>query len=389
LIEWACERSQRDPAVLADRFPKLDDWQSGKGQPTIKQLERFAAATRTPFGFFFLSEPPVEKLPIPDFRTIGSGQIRRPSPDLLDTIYLCQQRQDWYQHHARLLGEDRLEFVGSAATTDGVVETARTIRAALRIDLTERRLLPTWEDALRRLIEQADGAGVLVMVSGVVGHNSHRALNPEEFRGFALADPLAPLVFINGADTKSAQMFTLAHELAHLWLGQSGVSDITPASKPTAEVEKWCNAVAAEVLVPLSEVRTALRRESDLWSEVSRLSRQFKVSTLVILRRIHDAGGLTRDEYWAAHQEEVDRLLALIAKAKQAGGGGNYYLTTAARVSKRFARAVLASTWEGRSTFTEAFRLLGCGKVSSLITLGDSLGLSAPVSHMRSPKEEA
>src|SRR2546427_219191 len=162
------------------------------------------------------------------------------NPDLLDTVYICQQRQEWYRDFARSEREGPLPFVGSVALTTNVEAAAARIRTALGFDIEERRRMPTWTDALRRFLEQADAVGVLVMVSGVVGNNNRRKLDPDEFRGFALADDLAPLVFINGADSKSAQMFTLAHELAHIWLGQSALSDVGPASSPSNDVEIWC-----------------------------------------------------------------------------------------------------------------------------------------------------
>ena len=146
------------------------------------------------------------------------------------------------------------------------------------------------------------------MVNGVVGSNNRRKLDPQEFRGFALADNLAPLVFINGADTKAAQMFTLAHELAHIWLGLSAVSDAQASQVPEHEVERWCNRVAAELLVPLAVVRNEHDPRNSLGEEMNRLARRFKVSTLVILRRIHDAGGLTQDQFWRAYREELERL---------------------------------------------------------------------------------
>jgi Zn-dependent peptidase ImmA (M78 family) len=231
--------------------------------------------------------------------------------------------------------------------------------------------MPTWTEALRRFIEQADAIGVLVMVNGVVSNNNYRKLDPDEFRGFALSDPLAPLVFINGADTKAAQMFTLAHEIAHIWLGQSALSDIAPISTPTHDVERWCNEVAAELLVPLAVLRSELRRNEELRDALDRLARRFKVSTLVILRRIHDAGVLKKEQFWRAYQQELDRLSA-IAKSS----GGDFYLTQGARVGKRFARALITSTLEGQTLHRDAFRLLGFSKLATFRELGHSLGLA-------------
>ncbi|MFY9821493.1 MAG: ImmA/IrrE family metallo-endopeptidase [Thermoanaerobaculia bacterium] len=371
MFRWACERAGFEPGALAERFPRLDAWQRGEAQPTLKQLESFAQATHTPVGYLFLPEPLVEKVPIPDFRTMGNERLARPSADLLDTLYLCQQRQEWYREFARTEGEKPLPFVGSVSLASDVEETAASMRSALGFDLEERRRTPTWTDALRRFIGLADELGVLVMVSGVAGSNNRRKLDPEEFRGFALVDPLAPLVFVNGADTKAAQMFTLAHELAHVWLGQSALSDVAPVSSPTHAIEIWCNRVAAELLVPLAAFRDEYQPRTLLRAELDRLARRFKVSTLVILRRIHDAGGLTADQFWREYGRELERLRALTT----ASGGGNFYLTLGARASKRFARALVARTLEGQSSFTEAFRLLGLKKMVTFQELGHSLGV--------------
>lgn len=370
VLHWACERAGYALADLEHRFPRLSAWQCGEAQPTLKQVEAFAKATYTPVGYLFLQEPPVETVPIPDFRTIDNEYVGHPSPDLLDTIYVCQQRQEWYRDYARSMGEEPLAFVRSVTVRDNIVAAARTIRSALGFDVDERRRMPTWTDALRHFINQADEMGVMVMCNGVVHNNTHRHLDPEEFRGFAMADDLAPLVFINGADTKSAQMFTLAHELAHIWIGESAVSDAQPVFMPDQAVERWCNQVAAEMLVPLADINKEYDKRAELQDEVSRLARRFKVSTLVILRRIHDAGGLTREELWTAYDAELERLHAI-----PKGSGGNFYLTQAARASKRFAAALVASTLEGQTLYTDAFRMLGFSKHETFQELGRSLGV--------------
>jgi len=372
MLRWARERAGLEPDALAHRFPKLADWEREEARPTLRQLEDFAKATHAPVGYLFLSEPPVERVPIPDFRTVENRRIGHPSPDLLETIYLCQQRQEWYRDYVRSLREEALPFIGSAMLESDVVQTAAEIRHALGFEIEERRQCPTWTEALRRFIEQADRLGVLVMVNGVVGSNNHRKLNPDEFRGFAISDELAPLVFINGADTKSAQMFTLAHELAHLWLGQSALSDVEPASLPAHRVENWCNRVAAELLVPLAIFREQLRPDEDLRAALDRLAKHFKVSTLVVLRRIYDAGGLTQEAFWRAYREELSRLLEI----QRAGSGGDFYLTLGVRVGKRFARALVANTLEGQTLHRDAFRLLGFSKLSTFRELAHSLGVA-------------
>lgn len=370
LLRWACERAGRSLSSLAKKFPKLALWVRGEAQPTLKQLESFAKATYTPVGYLFLSQPPEEEIPIPDFRTVQTKAIQRPSPNLLDTLYLCQERQAWYRDHARSLGEEPLPFVGSVGLTSDIVATAASIRHVLGFDLEERRRMGTWEKALRQLIAQVDAVGVLVMVSGIVASNTRRTLDPEEFRGFVLVDDLAPLIFLNGADTKSAQMFTLAHELAHVWLGRSALSDSQAAWIPEHDVERWCNQVAAELLVPLNVLQERYRPDALLDEEMQRLARVFKVSTLVILRRIHDAGGLGREAFWQAYRGELDRLLAVSKKS-----GGGFYRTLKVRVGDRFARALVASTLEGQTLYRDAYRMLGFSSNATFQKLTQRLGL--------------
>jgi Zn-dependent peptidase ImmA (M78 family) len=371
MLQWARERAGLASDALLKRFPKFPEWERREAEPTLRQLEQFAKATYTPIGYLFLPEPPVERIPIPDFRTISNQRVSRPSPHLLETLYLCQVRQDWYRDYAKSTGAAPQGFVGSANLNSSVEDTAATIRRALHFDIDARRDCPTWTDALRLFIAQADDLGVMVMCSGVVLNNNRRHLDPEEFRGFAMVDALAPLVFINGADTKAAQMFTLAHELAHLWLGESALSNPEASELPEHHVERWCNRVAAELLVPLAVLGSEFRQTVDLGAEIFRLARRFKVSTLVVLRRVFDLGRLTREQFQRAYDSEVQKF-----RDVKKGSGGDFYLTQAARVSKRFARALVENTVEGQTLYRDAFRMLGISKVETFHALGRSLRFS-------------
>ena len=374
LLRWACNRSGRSVEEIRKRpnLKKIDAWLKNELDPTFRQLEEFARATYTPIGYFFLETPPVEELPVTDFRTIGDLAVEQPSPNLLDTLYMCQRRQDWYGNEIRTAGGKPLGFVGSLTIDDDAVLAAENISDALGFDFERRRQEQTRTGSLKHFIEQIDALGVLVMVSGVVGNNTTRKLDEEEFLGFALSDPVAPLVFINGTFSKSVQIFTLAHEVAHIWLGQSGVSNNKVARRPDDRTERWCDQVAAELLVPSREIQKAFNPTSELSAEIIRLARHFKVSTLVVLRRIHDTGNLDTDDFWSAWRKELVRL-----RRNQTGKGGNYYLSAGSRTSKRFARVLAVSTLEGRTTFTEALRLMDMKKVSTFMNFAQKLGVKS------------
>ena len=365
----------------------------GRYVPTdLEGVRKFAKKVHVSIGALLLSEPPRESLSIPDFRISEGGSIESPSAELFDTFYSCQERQEWYQDFAQTNGHSRLDFIGSASLETPHKTVAAKMRETLGFSLAIQKKYSTSEQALSELINLAENAGILVMINGVVMNNVHRPLDPTEFRGFALSDEYAPLIFINGQDTKAARMFTLAHELAHLWLGQSGLSDLETVKPPSQSYDKkevWCNAVAAEFLVPLSALKEHLSQSNNNnpIDNLSELARVFKVSELVILRRLLDLGKIDRERFDAVYKEkkqkydqmeEAQKAKAQKAKAQKAKAQkANFMVTrkaqkkrTSKRVGRRFAQALVTDTLEGHTLYRDAFRMLGISKTEQFKTLG-------------------
>ena len=358
LISWAIDRSGLAEDDLLRTFPKLDQWRSGERQPTLRQLEQFANKTMTPLGYLFLEEPPDEQLPIPDFRTVGDTPIGRPSPNLIDTIQSMQRRQSWMREYMLEDGHPPLEFVGCARNARNIVSLAARIREALGLNVDWAEQHRTWEDALRTLRNSSERVGVLVATSSVVGLNSHRRLDAEEFRGFVLCDTYAPLIFVNGADSKSARMFTLAHELVHVWIGRGGLFNLIQTMPHNDTTERFCNQTAAEFLVPGHKLRERWDEAKGTSNPLRTIARWFKVSPVAAARRALDLRLLTRTQFFAFYQhdqEEWHRRRAEEKKRKK--GGPNFYDVQDARLGKRFAYAVVRAAREGRLLYREAYRL--------------------------------
>ncbi len=354
LLRWACDRSRVDMVELGVRFPQLEAWERGEKQPTFKQLETFAKATRTPIGFLFLPEAPVERLPIRDLRTTKGGPVR-PSADLLDTVYAMQRRQDWMREDRLDIEADPLELVGSARLDDDPIAVGQEMRRVVGVDEGWASRVSTWENAvseLRRLIERL---GVMAVINGVVGNNTHRKLDVNEFRGFALVDRHAPLIFVNGADAKSAQMFTLAHELAHVWLGSDGegISGFDGIFPDGTGVEKFCDQAAAEFLVPAHELKELWRDVKGAPGVFEKIARFFKVSPIVAGRRTMDLRLISRDTFFEFYEAYIQKE----RKRAKSTGGGDFYNNQNTRVGEVFALNVIRAALEGRLSFKEAYDL--------------------------------
>ncbi len=357
LIRWAIERSGVPEDELLKTCHKLREWETREKQPTLRQLEEFARKTMTPFGYLFLDEPPEESLPIPDFRTVGDTPIDRPSPNLIDTIHSIERRQAWMREQLIDQGHEPLKFVGAGKRVRDFKPLARRIRQELGLGADWAEQHSSWEDALKTLRDAIDRIGILVFSSGVVGLNTHRVLDPEEFRGFVLSDPYAPTIFVNSADSKSAQMFTLAHELAHVWLDSDGLFNLVHMMSPSEKTEQLCNRVAAEFLIPGAKL-------TERWAEVKAkkapfyaLARWFKVSPIVAARRALDLRIITKPQFFRFYERDRDKWLKAKAAQREKKSGGDFYRVQGVRLGRRFSGAVVRAAREGGILYRDAYRL--------------------------------
>lgn len=359
VLRWARERAGLAKAELEGKFPHLADWEAEEVKPTMKQLEKFAAATRVPFGFLFLPEPPQMPLPIADFRTLESRRPHGISPDLMDTIQLMQRRQRWLREDRIEADVETLRFIGSATTSDDPAAIGREMRRVVGLDENWAQRVPNWTSAVGELRNAIESLGIMAVINGVVGNNTHRKLDIDEFRGFALSDPYAPLIFVNGADAKSAQMFTLAHELSHLWLGDAGegLSGFKGIQPDGGEVETFCDRAAAEFLVPEAEIRKAWPSVTHSETPFEKLAGRFKVSPVVIGRRAMDLRLVDRGEFFSFYNHYTRQ--EQFKKRRGAGTGGDFYNNQNTRVGRLFASHVIRAAKEGRIGFKEAYGLSG------------------------------
>jgi Zn-dependent peptidase ImmA (M78 family) len=303
-----------------------------------------------PFGFLFFERPPEARaLAVADFRSMKDSEPI--GQDFFDVFDDVTYKQDWYRELRQGMEAAPLPFVGKFANRRPSVATLSTdVKTTLKLSTNEMRQLRSAEDLFGYIAERAEDAGVLVFKNGVVGNNTHRPLSVSQFRGFALADKHAPVVFVNGADAKAAWAFTLLHELAHLWLGASAVSDGEPRTNHA--IEALCNATAAEVLVPKAEFLAQWNGfpSVDSFRRIDELRRHFKVSALVIARCALDAGLIDRRVY--------AEVYAVARRATAAAGGGDFYRTLGTRNGRRFSDTVATLAHAGEISLRQAGRLL-------------------------------
>jgi Zn-dependent peptidase ImmA (M78 family) len=366
MLRWARERAGLSLGELRERIKqawsgKMADWEAGRGGPTFEQARTLSSLLRAPLGYLFLDAPPAEDDVLPDLRTVGNER-KGMSLDLRDVIMDAERKQAWLREHREEHDAPMVALVGCAKASDDPRIVAARLEHALALTRDDRARSKSWEDFLRLLVDRTERAGVVVLRSGQVGGSTQRRLDVEEFRGFALVDELAPMVFVNTQDVPPAQIFTLVHELAHLAIAVEGVSNAPVAKEKTLQLraeEELCNRVAAELLLPQQEFESAWDAGLGLAENARRLAKQFKVSRLVVARRAFDAGFVSARAYWPFVRRQLDEARAEKDEQREREGGPDFFTMVKVRNGKAFTAEVVRAVQAGTLLYRDAARLLG------------------------------
>jgi Zn-dependent peptidase ImmA (M78 family) len=346
-------RQNTDKGTLVEsRFPKINDWLKEAKKPTFNQLVSLANYFDVPFGYFFLDEVPQQEYPIPHFRTSNTRPFK-PSNNLIETINILEERQEWAKDILIDLRSDALPFANSISTQTSIKTAAQMIRDILKLPVNwiKNENITTWGDAFGVLLKRTEDAGIFVVINGVVNNDTHKKLDVSEFRGFVLYNEFAPFIFINGNDFTSGKIFTLIHEITHVLTGKSASFDYKELLPADNAIERYCDSVAAEFLVPKDKLAVEYNK---LGGNYDALAKEFKVSKLVIARRLLDSDLITKATFLESYKSYSGNEMK-----KSTSGGGNFYNTAPYRISKRFFNLIYSSVKQNKILYREAFQLTG------------------------------
>jgi Zn-dependent peptidase ImmA (M78 family) len=344
MLTWAIERSGQDVVAYLDAHPDVAAWVKLEKRPTVRQLEDFAKSVHVPFGYLFLSEPTHEEVPIPMFR--GSSGVGTFNLNVYDTVLSVQRRQEWLTDYLVDNEYDICTCVGLVTLNTPVLETVQVLRRLLQLPENWAFSKRDSADAVNTLTEHIEELCIAVCFNSGVDNNNRRDIPVEECRGFALVNEIAPFVFVNNKDSKTAQLFTLIHETAHILLGKSAgfggdlesIHDVT---------ERYCDKVAASYLMPEDLVK-------QVWKDISSTARKFKVSEIAMARRAYELQLIDLDEYRTFYNEYKNRPIPV-----KNTGYGDFYATVTKRVGRLLAVHIVNAVRSHQLDYLQAYRLTG------------------------------
>ncbi len=349
VLKWARESARMSEETAAAKVSvttdKLKEWEAGTSQPTIRQAQTLAKAYKRPFALFFLPEVPRDFQPLQDFRKSGSNPLTTSSIFIIREI---QQKQAWISDVYSENQEDKLTFVGRYSKKDNPQTVAKDILDTLKINPASYKT----DNPIKEWIDAAETNGIFVSRTSFI--HSRLKLDSEELQGFALADPHAPFVFVNSEDWNAPQLFTLVHELAHIWIAETGISnEVEPLIKHKDKfhpVELFCNEVAANALMPKEFVLSFDSASFQNSKDVFKVAKQLGVSSFALLVRALNLNIISAPAYQKLKkQADIDYAEYLKKEAekkakqkeKDKPGGPNYFLLQLNRNSRLFTQTVL------------------------------------------------
>ncbi|MGI6551865.1 MAG: ImmA/IrrE family metallo-endopeptidase [Bacillota bacterium] len=351
---WALKESQMSEEEIFKKYPQINQWITGKKNPTFKQLEKFANFLKIPFGYLFLESPPTVNVMKAEFRSINS-KLPKMSKELKDTILAMDFKKNWMSEYRKSLGWSKLEVI-----VDFNKQKSGTIPADAAVAKKLLGLKDNWylsvkdfREAYNFLREAVEHTGILVMQNGVVGTNNHRKLDINEFRAFLLFDSISPLIFINNNDSLGGKIFSLIHEYFHILIEKENLF-LHEDLYSTKENERFINRLTAEFLMPEEQVRRHWDKNTDPLDQIHELSRVYKVSEVAVALKLKDMS-LADNKIIALIVEEARKNFD---KKKSKESGGDFYNTYNTRISPVFAKAVIGEAETGAISYTYAFRLL-------------------------------
>ncbi|MBN2328968.1 MAG: ImmA/IrrE family metallo-endopeptidase [Candidatus Omnitrophica bacterium] len=380
IIEWAIKKY----SLNLDKISKsagvkketILSWLKKDKFPTYNQIKKLACALYIPQGYLFLSNPPRSEQILPDFRTVGSSGIDNYSQEFRDVIHSTFNKKCWLREHLINMGKKPLQFLGEFNKDSQVNDVAASISEILGIDDDLRETASNYGKFIKLAVDRCEENGITVLRRGHPRDFNKRELKVDEFRGFAVYDEYAPFIFINSKDSKAAQIFTLFHELAHIWIQEEGISNINleEGVKHGGRIEKLCNAIAAEVLTPTLKFTEAWDGSLCLDENLQVLSTIFKVSSLVVLRKAYDLKFINGNAFRKKYAECIEKYKEIEKKKSDYRGkkrGFSFKNTFLAQNGRMFSRYVVNAALNGEILYRDAAKLLDKKNTSIIDKVSD------------------
>ncbi|WKN41124.1 XRE family transcriptional regulator [Tunicatimonas pelagia] len=380
LIKWARLTSKLSIEEVAKKLgvksEKIELWEKGEDAPTINQAEKLSKHYRRPLAVFYLPEPPEDFQTLRDFRK--EQDKREYSTALTFMIREIQNKQNWLSNFLEDEGEERLPFIGKYYVASEAKEIAQDILDVLNVRKDYFTKISANENILNYWIKKIEDQRIFVSLTSNI--HSHLTISRDEVRGFAISDSYAPFIYVNSDDTKNGQLFTLIHELAHLWVDSSGISAFDSLVfrdeyDKFSPIEKLCNEVAAEILMPKDKITRIVSDVSVGINTIEITAKYFRVSPYAVAVRLLNLNKIPTQNFQRIQRtlkKKYEEFLELEETKPKPTGGPNYYALQIRKNSRLFTEYVYSFYKGGRISGFDASSLLDI-KISNFNKLAEKL----------------